>query len=178
MNLLELPKLAEVVKLLAPRVLIAIAVSCAVVLFLPSPALGRIGLLTLRESRRGELGGALVVSVALLLADATSSAWKDWAQKRGMWRELKRLTPDEKDVLRRYLEEDTGTISWSVESGVVNGLQAKRILYRASEISDASLIFPYNLQPWARDRLRKKPGLVGLEEADVGRKRKPPRRRT
>jgi len=171
-NLLSIPKLGELAKLLAPRVLFTVALFCAVVLFLPTAVLGRLGLVGLRDTKRAELGAAFVLSIGLMLADGSSKLVKWSRQTAAKWRVLKRLTPQEQALLRRYLQEDTGTLNLSYQSGIVNGLQAKGILYRASTITDGSLEFPYNLQPWARDRLRRRPALVGATKGSLGRRRR------
>ncbi len=170
MNLLNIPKVGDLLKLLAPRVLFTVALFCTVVLFVPAPVLSQLGLLPLRNSRRAELGAGLILTAGLLLAEGTSKMAKQWRQSAARWRVLKRLTPQEQALLRRYIEEDTGTLTLSFENGVVNGLQAKGILYRASTITDSSLEFPYNLQPWARDRLFRRPALVGAAKTSIGRK--------
>ena len=63
------------------------------------------------------------------------------------------LTPDERQVLRVYLESDTRTQYLDVQDGVAQGLAQARIIYRASNMGTLTT-FAFNVQPWAWDYLR------------------------
>lgn len=67
----------------------------------------------------------------------------------------------EKEVLARYLAEDTTTIAFDIRDGIVNGLIAKGILYRASQASNPmSDDFDVNIQPWAWDYIKSHPDVL------------------
>jgi Super-infection exclusion protein B len=77
----------------------------------------------------------------------------------------------EKEVLSRYLIQDTTTVAFDYRDGVVNGLIAKGILYRASQASNPmSFNFDINIQTWSWDYLQKHPEILeGIEPNDTGR---------
>jgi len=67
----------------------------------------------------------------------------------------------EKAVLARYLADDTTTIAFDFRDGIVNGLIAKNILYRASQGSNPfSHDFDVNIQSWAWEYLKNHPELL------------------
>ena len=73
------------------------------------------------------------------------------------------LTADEKQMLRPYIFAGENTVYESIYDGVANGLVAKRILYRASNLSvpgTPGVLFPFNLQPQARIELTKHPDFL------------------
>jgi hypothetical protein len=73
---------------------------------------------------------------------------------------LKQLTPEEKGYLIPYIEEQQNTINVGMDDGIMAGLCAKGITYRAANIGDLLNGFAFNLQPWARDYLNSKPELL------------------
>ncbi len=67
----------------------------------------------------------------------------------------------EKEVLARYLAEDTTTIAFDLRDGIVNGLIDKGILYRASQASNPmSVDFDVNIQSWAWDFIKSHPDVL------------------
>lgn len=72
---------------------------------------------------------------------------------------LHQLTLEEKDYLAQYIVEQKNSIH-ALGSGVMGGLEAKGITYRASNLGNAITGFPYNLQPWAREYLKANPHLL------------------
>lgn len=76
---------------------------------------------------------------------------------------LSELTGEEKEFLRGYILGGENTIYASIYDGIPNGLQAKDIVYRASSLSVPGAPghkFPYNLQPYVRQILRRSPELL------------------
>src|SRR5947209_1159978 len=73
---------------------------------------------------------------------------------------LQSLTTAEKAVLRGYISERTRTQYLSIMDGVVTGLAAEDILYRASNASYSATEWAYNIQPWAWEYLSKHPEYV------------------
>lgn len=147
------------------------ALAGAALLYLPPEVLERIGLTALVEAYRPHIGGVLVVSLALLVAQAffalVTLAKKILADKRAKSKAdelirrkheyLEKLTPSEKSYLAPYIHEQENTQYFSIDDGVVGGLTGKGILYRASNVSTDWKNFAYNLQPWARELLEKNP---------------------
>ena len=146
----------------------AIAIASAIVLFTPASALQILGLDAIRATHRTWIGGAFVLSAALfftsvagrlaqLVAPDLIQRWNASQQRKA----LHTLSRPEREVLAEYLLHDTSTRSFAISDGVVGGLVAKRILYRASNVGHpGSMSFDHNLQPWAWDYLRRHPALV------------------
>jgi hypothetical protein len=78
---------------------------------------------------------------------------------KGVRYQLSLLTLDEKDFLRPYIWGGENSNYAQFSDGVANGLAAKNIVYRASNMSVPGSLaaFPYNLQPYARAELIKHP---------------------
>jgi hypothetical protein len=72
---------------------------------------------------------------------------------------LHKLTEVEKKLLRGYIANQTRTQNFPIENGVVRGLEAEYIIYRAGSIGQLNS-WPYNIQPWAWDYLNKHKGLL------------------
>ena len=71
------------------------------------------------------------------------------------------LSRVEKEILARYMIEDTTTLAFDASDGVVNGLMAKGILYRASQLSNPlSFDFDVNIQIWAWQYLKAHPNFL------------------
>lgn len=71
---------------------------------------------------------------------------------------LENLSKDEKELLREYIDNDTKTRDFSIRNGIARGLQSCKILYISSNISRGpKFIFPFNIQPWAWEMLKKNP---------------------
>lgn len=143
------------------------ALASGLVLLLPEPALSRLGLAQLPTWLRSSLGIVFVLSVALLLAHTLALGLAAANRWIGHWRNLRRgrsalreLGGQEKQLLRRYLKEDTQTQIAQFGAGVANGLEAKGILYRSSSISRSADFFAYNIQPWAWREIKRHPDLV------------------
>jgi hypothetical protein len=56
-------------------------------------------------------------------------------------------------------EHGSATAYFQFQDGIVNGLVAKRVLYRASTGAAYQMVFPYDIQPWAYRLLRENPDL-------------------
>jgi hypothetical protein len=75
----------------------------------------------------------------------------------GWTRLLRNLTDDEKAVLRKYIDQNVRTQHLSFSEGVANGLEAKKILYRASSLGSHTAHFAYNIQDGAFEILKRHP---------------------
>jgi hypothetical protein len=66
--------------------------------------------------------------------------------------------PAEKKFLMPYILEGENSCNVSIYDGVANGLRAKAIIYRASDITIPGvpgMLCPHNMQPYARALLNK-----------------------
>jgi hypothetical protein len=95
------------------------------------------------------------------LYDLSSSSFQKWSKRNNMRAQILYASRVEKEILARYLAEDTTTIAFEVRDGIVNGLISKGILYRASNLSNPmSYDFDTNIQPWAWEYLKKHPEVL------------------
>lgn len=149
-------------------------------LFLPEVALQSLALTAFRDSNRPYIGGALLVSISLLVGQlliSSAASLREIFKKLAAHREqieaarkrteiLHKLTPDEKAYLAPYILDEKNTQYFGIQDGIAGGLQAKEIIYRASFAGISG--FAFNIQPWARDYLTA--NLQLLESANVQKK--------
>jgi hypothetical protein len=105
----------------------------------------------------------LVVSLASHAAQIVGTWLNEWRLRRRLRSTLTDLTKAEKEFLRPYILQNENTRHQSIYDGVANGLEAKGIIYRASNFSvpgTPGIPFPWNLQPGARTVLNKKRHLL------------------
>jgi hypothetical protein len=149
------------------RVSTPVAASAA--LFLPASLIQTIGLTEFREAHRMELGLALVASGSLLLIQLViaignflTAPIRRRRFSKDIRRQLESLTYEEKQFLRPYIYGGENTNYAQYSDGIANGLAAKKIIYRASQMSipGTMMAFPYNLQAYARQELSKHPHLL------------------
>jgi hypothetical protein len=98
----------------------------------------------------------LLVSLANHAMHGIGSWVKEWRFRRNLQSTLLDLTHAEKEFLRPFILEGNNTRYVSISDGVANGLQAKGVIYRASNFSlggRPGMLFPWNLQPYARRAL-------------------------
>ncbi len=160
MNWLDkIPAIMDTIKQSARVLFVA---SC-LLLFLPQKYLALIGLDNWVVMYRSWLGILLLVSFLVVLGEVFN-----WAQKRyrvgqifsnGKQR-LRNLTPEEKEILRGYIEDNTKTQKLDMLSGVVNGLVQENVIYQASPIGEILGGCDYNIQPWAWNYLQKNKHLL------------------
>ena len=149
------------------RYSVAIGIVVAIVLFSPDSIMNQLGLLKYRDEGKPYFGAVLLVCIALALASgigAVSEKINDYRSWRARKKRLRRLSVEEKQVLKAYIEGQTRSMYFNITSGVINGLVAESIIYRASNLSNPEYgmtAFAYNIQPWAWDYLNKHRDLLG-----------------
>ncbi len=150
-----------------PSLYFAVALASGLLLFSPAGLSKVLALDPILQSYGPWVGAAFLLSVALLVAHglawlftSRSSPLRMWWHFRRRRGSLKDLSPEEKEILRLYLTGDTVSHSFEIHDGVVSSLVQKRILWRASEIASSYTTFPFNIQPWARKYLRKRPDVL------------------
>lgn len=159
-------------KAATPPVLIGIALFCAALLFSPIVFTAKLGLGAFIENYRAYLGGGFAASACILLAQflwwlkdhllATINALRRSRNRKHL---VSELTPDEKAYLVRYIEERQNTQYFRIDDGISRGLEAKGIIFQASNVGYMLDGWAYNLQPWARRYLSKHPeALAGANE--------------
>ena len=140
--------------------------------------LSDLGILEPATTYRAYIGGTLIVTGGLLIAQASGAVLA--LLKRGFGKRMKRirraealeaekealqgLTGDERTYLAPFVLGGENTVYFHVQDGVAGGLEAKEIIYRASTVGDMINGFAFNLQPWARQYLEEHPEILkGLD---------------
>jgi len=150
-----------------PSLFFALMVASGVLLFAPAEVSGVLSLDPFVAEYGWLLGVVFLMSTSLLLG--TGLAWiftnsgsplYQWWQTRRLQGFLRDLSPPEKVVLRQFMADDATTQYFEYQDGVVQGLVHKRVLWRASNVAAHFTTFPFNIQPWAREYLRKNPKLL------------------
>jgi hypothetical protein len=161
-----LGKIKDILSLTVKQVIIA-AVASWTLLLLPDSLLTTMGLAGFRGQFRLWIGLAAWLSlswlIALALYEVGDSAWR----RLTVWRTialgrrlLEDLTPVEKGYLQLYIAQSTTTQPFRLSDGVVQMLEAKRIIYRASDVGKFLDEFDFNIQPWAYRALQANPQLL------------------
>ena len=74
---------------------------------------------------------------------------------------LENLSPDEKDLLSKYFENNTKTLNFSMHDGTVMNLRAQGILFIPSITARGwSMSTAFSMQPWAWEYLNKNQQLL------------------
>ena len=146
------------------RYSVAIGIVGAIVLFSPDSVVNKLGMLKYRDEGKPYFGAILLLCIALTIASgigAVGEKINDYRFLRAIKKRLHRLSPEEKQLLRTYIERQTRSLNLDVTSGIVNGLEQETIIYQASSIGHLMSGFAYNIQPWAWDYLNEHPRLLG-----------------
>ena len=101
-------------------------------------------------------GIATIVSGATSLNPFLNRTIRNWQRPR----RLRNLTPEERGVLRGYVERQTRTRMFKLENGIVKGLVHADVIYLASGDGYVLEGFAHNIHDWAWDYLQKHPNLV------------------
>ena len=146
-----------------------IALMTGMVLFLPDEIVRQTGLGVVKDQVSPYIGLAFFASVAIFFASVVESfvsllrsGFTTWFNERRWVATLRFLTGEEKEFLKKYIEEDKAAVFADIQSGVASTLACKKILVRTSNVgSPGSMSFPFALQPWARKALSKNRELLG-----------------
>ena len=144
---------------LAVKPLLAVALASGFLLFSSAPLVAKPGMTTLIADYRSWLGLALGISCAYLLAHALvflaqygRATLEARAARKARVAFLKGLTPDEKSRLVPYIHDPWASVVYQITDGVVQGLVAKGILFRAANVGHGTG-FSFNIQPWVRQEI-------------------------
>jgi hypothetical protein len=150
-----------------PEYLLPLSLFTGFVLFATQRWLSVFGIAGLVSDYRPWFGMAFLLSTALLLSAAIMAVWGVVKRKRAESKflperqeRLHHLSEPEKKLLRGYVEGKTRTQYHPMSDGVVGGLEAERVLFRASSLGQSFDHFAYNIQPWAWEYLNKNPKLL------------------
>jgi len=136
--------------------LVAIVSVLILILFLPVETAKTLAINEFRDQYRVYLGPAFLLTTSFLIARIFLFFMHGYTQKQNLkakQESLHNLTPEEKGYLLPYIQNQQNTIQVGIEDGIMSGLVAKGITYRASDMGDILNGFAFNLQPWARTYL-------------------------
>lgn len=151
------------------RSLFIVACVCWIIVVIPTSTWQGLQLLNLWiQLRPWVFGVGLVATIWLVsggLYDLAKLGIGKWSEKRDSSIKkavheqlLLSLSRVEKEVLARYIADDTTTVAFDMRDGIVNGLIAKDILYRASQGSNPmSFSFDTNIQNWVWEYIANHP---------------------
>jgi len=146
---LELNKIIEWLKL-SPKYLFAFSIVAGSLLFGPDPLLKKLGLDLFIADYKKFIGVAFLCVNALLFAHfigflfaKINKKWKNRKFLKQCRARLHSLTPDEKKILSGYVVNNTRSQILDYRDGVVSGLEAEKIIGRASSLSSYHTSFPY-----------------------------------
>ena len=159
--------LFALLKDVSPKIAAISAIVSGILLFSPSEFISRVGLDEMLKSYHSHFGIAFLISIAVIaveclfwIAKRIKARIREGEVKRNLQGMLAELTPSEKEYLAPYIFNQVNTQFFGVSDGIAQGLQAKGVLYRSSNIGNIFDGFPYNLQPWARQFLYENPELI------------------
>ena len=159
----KLTGLADYFRKIPAAFLVAIVCVLGLILFLPLETAKVLAIDRFRDTYRVFLGPAFLLTVSFLVARMFMFIMQWYSEKRLLklrQKALYKLTPEEKGYLIPYIEGQLNTVYVGIEDGIMNGLVAKGITYRAANMGDMLNGFAFNLQPWAREYLEKNPHLL------------------
>ncbi len=164
-----LEQFIQVLKL-APRYLLAVIVFCGVLLFVEDDIAKTLGIYNFTQNYRQWLGIALIATSSLVIIDWSikiSMVIRDIAfrikRKKSILKSLHSLTEEEKQILRYYLCKQSKSNVLRIDDGIVNGLVAKGIIFRAANQGNLVEGFAHNINQLAWDYLDVNLGLLDGE---------------
>jgi hypothetical protein len=169
---MDFSKLTEWLKL-SPKYLFPICIVTGFALFAPANTLEIFGINLLVAQIRPYLGIVFLLSASLLVTNLFTSLYS-WAQnkyqrtlKLKAWqKKLHSLTAEEKYILQHFINNQTQSQYLPMDNGVVNGLEIKKVIFRASDIGNLDE-WAYNIQPWAWEYLNNHPELLTLNQNEM-----------
>jgi len=151
----------------SPKVLFGIALFCTIALTIPDQVLIKIGFSILSDSITQKLWIALLLSTCFLISNiifATLPSIKNRINEYLMINKrnktLQNLTPDEKEILEKYILQNKVSVEFERINGVVQALVNKKIIDRSPVIVNGYMRIPYIIQPWAQEYLKKNQKLL------------------
>lgn len=158
--------LLELLKL-APRYLVALGLVLGLMVLAPDEFAQRLGLAHFAQNYRPAVGIGFLLCVSLLLVNAGSWVRRQISEviatrnfKRQLQQRLRRLTEDEKQILRYYISQQTRANTLRIDDGVVKGLVGSHVIFRSSNTGSLVDGFAHNINELAWDILNKNPALL------------------
>lgn len=153
-------------KLKLGYLIVLLFISTLLLDFLPDYFLKRIDLLSFRNQFHSQISICLLISGVLLLIIVLDKFWNFIKRVINNPTRLfkiflyKYISLDENSILvRTFYDKNNNqflTTGYAeISDGIINGLQARGIIYRASTVGAIGFSFAYNLQPYALQYLNK-----------------------
>ncbi len=143
--------------------LLTIVCALGLILFLPIEIAKVLAIDKFRDTYRIFLGPAFLITVLFLIARICILIKQWYFEKRSLKQKqniLHKLTSEEKGYLVPYIKQGRNTVYVGIEDGIMNGLVAKGVIYRATSVGNIDEGFAFNLQSWAREYLENNPQLL------------------
>lgn len=163
---MDASKILDFIKL-KPQYALPVFMATGAVLFFPEEWLTTLGLKDIRDDWKVLLGVAFLLS-ASILATYVVFGCKGFLAERWMLKRKQRglhaLTPDQKKILREYIDRQSKTQSLPCQNGVVSSLVAEKIICQSTAVPVLGTIYAYRIQEWAWEYLTKHRELLKTEE--------------
>ena len=156
-------------KPLTMRVAFVGAILSGLLLFLPLEALSYLELKQFVSSSRTSIAFLFIFSICALTSELFFAIYKGLARwwKKNRYRrylryQLSQLSSDEKELLKKFINEDRSTFHFALSAGIARSLEAKQILMRSSNLGvpGSGDSFPFMIQPEARKIILHTPTLL------------------
>lgn len=152
---------------LQTRYVVTLAAVAGLLLFADPRVLQFFDLTAMAQEHRAVIALVWLCSVVLLAVDGGRVLWSKLHKLRArrqleqrITERLLTLTEDEKQILRFYVAHSTRSNTLRVDDGVVQGLVAAGVIYRASGLGNMVEGFAHNISQEAWDELHKNPVLL------------------
>jgi hypothetical protein len=169
-----------------PQFVFVLAVTTGLIIFFPDSVVQKMGLYQSRSTFLPYISIIFLVSTVLFITQMSAKGftWNKERRKkesdlRSRLKGLETLTKEERVILRRFIECQTMTQRLDVDSGIVNGLMLKGIIYRATERATSGFAdqnyygrvygCDHNMQPWAWEYLIEHPHLLSIQEENANK---------
>jgi len=146
---------------LSPKYLIPFSLVSGFLIFADEETLDTFGLSLIVNNFRPWIAVIFLISSALIASNLIVWFRGFIAKKITQYRKvimrrkkLKNLSPDEKMIVLRYLLQNTHTQRFPFNDGRLAELIAYQVIYESSNLGNLDS-WPYNIQPWAWNYLKK-----------------------
>jgi len=145
--------LLESTKILTPKLMLPVCILSAFLLFSPAHLIAAIGLSQFVAGNRAWIGLSFLASASLLISHCARTYLPrgikvlNLARKRRF--RARALSEDEKQLIRGYINNNTRTLYYTLDDGVVSGLVREGFLERATSVSNRETAFAFNITDWA-----------------------------
>jgi len=153
---------------------VILAVGSGLLLFLPKEFIDKLGVFKFVTDNKQYIGMTFLVSGVVSISNTITFIYKKFTTKirmknvhRSREKRLHSLNPREKMILLYYFVNGTNTQLLAFNDGTVRELEGYMIIQRTSQVSQAGMNFPYNLNPWAREYLNEHPELLDIDEEEA-----------